>query len=172
MRRRRAQKQKHICLLVGCIIFSAVFQWKCCAVVLAYSLTGIFYGDFHEACSIRITEGFHLVSSSLHAKEVSLEPLFTNQVGFAALKHSRAKAQLPSSPPSCTPTPPPFSLPSPQTTSHPHSTPPHPTQTHTHTRYPHLHSHPLVLEAFILSLILRLLFARICVNFSDCELFM
>lgn len=98
-----------------------------------------------------MTEGFHLVCSSLHAKEVSLEPLFTNQVGFAALIRSQAKAQLPSNPLQC---------PSLATNT--------PTYTNTHTR---TSTHTPILEAFIWSLLLSVLFARICSKLSRLQAF-
>lgn len=82
----------------------------------------------------------------MHAKELSPEPLFTNQVGFAALKHSQAKAQLPSNPLQC-PSPCP------------------------HHRHPSVETHKPLLEAFILSLILSLLFARICSKLSRLRAF-
>lgn len=61
----------HICLLVRCIIFTAgVFDWES---VLCYSGGWQPYWNFLRwflwAYSIRITEGFHLVGSSLHAKK-------------------------------------------------------------------------------------------------------
>lgn len=61
---------------------------------------------FLWADSIRITEDFHLVGSCSHAKEVSLEHLFTKQGGFATLRGSQAKAQLPSNTLQCPPSPP------------------------------------------------------------------
>lgn len=121
---------------VPCIICSAdVCEWEsvlCCGG--GWQPYWHFLRWFLWAYSIRITEGFHLVGSSLHAKEGSLETLFTNQVGFAALIRSQAKAQLPSNPLQYPP----------------------PAQ-HTHTPRPY----PPVLQAFILSLILSLLYARI-----------
>lgn len=86
---------------------------------------------FLWADSIRITEDFHLVRSCSHAKEVSLEHLFTNQVGFTALRHSQAKAQLPSNTLQCPLLP--------------------PTHTHTHVNT-NTHTDPPVLQAFIWSL--------------------
>lgn len=89
---------------VCCIMFRAVCV---CLTETLFCCSGGWQPYWHFlwwflwAYSIRITEGFHLVCSSLHAKEVSLEPLFTNQVGFAALIHSQAKAQLPSNPLQC-----------------------------------------------------------------------
>lgn len=92
---------------------------------------------FLWADSIRITEDFHLVRSCSHAKEVSLEHLFTNQVGFTALRRSQAKAQLPSNTLQCPPSP--------------------PTHTHADTQ---THTDPPVLQVFIWSLPVSLLFCQ------------
>lgn len=98
----------HFCLLVHCVIYLFISELVCLSErASALCCSGgwqpywHFLWWFRWAYSIRITEGFHPVCSSLHAKEVSLEPLFTNQVGFAALRRSQAKAQLPSNPLQC-----------------------------------------------------------------------
>lgn len=137
-----------------------------CALDIAWCVLLLCYWHFRWwfqwAYSIRITEGFHL---SPHAKEVSLEPLFTNQVGFAALIHSRAQAQQPGihPPPSSLPiSPVPLPLPSaPPTPTSAYSIP---TLTRRSLRLSFCRSSPVFFLFYFLPESLQ--------NFPDCRVFM
>lgn len=63
--------------------------------VLADSLIGIFYGDFYELTLLESQRASISSAAACMQNGESLEPLFTNQVGFAAVERNQAKAQLP-----------------------------------------------------------------------------
>lgn len=127
----------------------------CCAVLVADSLIGIFYGDFYELTLLESQRASISSAAACMQKKCPWSLCLPTKSDLLLSYAARLKLSYPATPSSV-----PLS-------ELPTNTP---RCTHTHTQNPHPHPPP-ILEAFILSLILSLLFARICSKLSRLRAF-